>query len=86
MTHNSAGLQASHQSNPALIGHARQRHGLIGCSETRTVSARRVRDTRIPVRVRLFVRTGDGKVASSFRVHQPTSLHLTTANSASGVA
>jgi len=27
----------------ALIGHARQRHHLIGCSETRTVGAQSVR-------------------------------------------
>ena len=32
-----------------VIGRARERHDSIGCSETRTVGARRVLDTRIPI-------------------------------------
>jgi len=35
----------STQFHDAFIGHARQRHDLIGCSETRTVGARRVLHT-----------------------------------------
>ena len=34
-----------------LIGHAQQRHDLIGCIETRTTGARRVRDTCTPMRL-----------------------------------
>jgi len=34
-----------------VIGRARERHDSIGCSETRTVGARRVLDTCIPTRL-----------------------------------
>jgi len=39
----------STQLHDAFIGHARRRHQLIGCGETRTVSARPVLNTRTPV-------------------------------------
>jgi len=35
----------------AFIGHARQRHDLIGCSETRSVGAEQVLNTRILMRL-----------------------------------
>jgi len=35
----------STQLHDAFIGHARQRHHLVGCSETRSASAQRVLDT-----------------------------------------
>jgi len=36
----------STQLHDAFVGHARQRHDLTGCSETRTVRAQQVLDTR----------------------------------------
>jgi len=41
----------STQLHDAFIGHARQRHHLVGCSETRSASAQRVLDTRVPLRL-----------------------------------
>jgi len=41
---------STHLHDDALIGHARQRHDLIGCRETRTVGAQSVgvyADTRV---------------------------------------
>jgi len=39
------------QLHGAFIGRARQRHDLIGCSETRSVGARSVQNTYIPTRL-----------------------------------
>jgi len=42
------------QLHDAFIGHARQRHDLIGCSETRTLGAQRILDTSRPIPVQPF--------------------------------
>ena len=45
-----AGHTKSTELHCAFIGHERQRHDLIGFSETRTVGAQRVLNARFPMR------------------------------------